>query len=58
MKSMDNVVTWKCKQAREAPLDVFTFQETNGVSGSSIQHLVVDLCPIESCLKMWFKDTW
>ena len=42
----------------EGPLDVFTFQETKELDGSSFQPLVVDLCPVESYLKMWFRDTW
>ena len=56
--SMHNVVTDAWKHGGEGPLDVFACQETSGVDGSSIQPTVVDLCPVESHLKMWFCDTW
>ena len=55
---MQKVVTGKYKQDRQVPLDVFVCQDTNEIYCSSIRPLVVDLCPVESCLKMWFKDTW
>ena len=47
---------WKC--VREGPLEVISFQETNGVDGSLIQAMVVKLCRVASRMKMSFRDTW
>ena len=50
-------VTGPWKHYGEGPLEVMAFHETNRVKNSSIRPPVIELCRVESCMKMSFKDT-
>ena len=57
-KPMHNEVTGPWNYGGEPPLEVMEWQDNNGVDDSSIWPPVVELCWVESRMKMSFKDTW
>ena len=54
MKSKHNEVIGPLKNKGEGHLEVITCE----VNGFSIRLLVSELCPVESHMKMSFRDTW